>query len=403
MFDIILAILAISAYGFGKLNGTLPITISNALIFFLFIRFLIFTFRKRSFQYSIYFITLICLMLIGAFFNYNIGHIAAKIQYILYAIIYSSSIAYILNRYSPETVLGLYIRFCYWLAILGLIQFSLTFIGFDVLNQILRYFSENKSTSSSGDFIRVTSIASEPALLGIYLLPALVASISRIFSNAFAKNYITISDSCIILLVALLTFSLIVYVYIAIISLFFFIKSGRRYDLVLLFFSLIYLLSINSDSINSRLIEVADFKYSNNLSIAALYSNILVTIDSLYKFPFFGSGVVSHAVKFDNMFNLGLLGNASELGLNKDDAASMYLLVLSEMGIFGFVLFYSIIFTYFAEQPENSNRFIQEVFLLSFLLYGIRYGSINTAMFWLYLAGFISTSKTKFGLRSIRF
>lgn len=408
MLDIALIILSIFAYGFGKLNDLLPVTLSNIFIFTCFLYHAPRIITNRVFYYNNFLLFLLGFIIIGAIINTKYSHFTDKLQFIIYYIVYSLAIISTIQKHGPEKLLKAYTTACIYLSIIGLIQVVTYTVGVSALNDIIRLFSENKNTSTSGLLVRATSIASEPAVLGLYLLPALVLSISKLFGVREASQYISTRHSILILAASACTLSLIVYIYLLIIVLTVMIKQ-RKFFLSIaltLFLILLYGVAQNIESINSRITELSgteNIESSENLSVIALNSNLKVTIASLNEDFFFGTGIVSHAEKYESLVYGFYSSKLNGVGLNKDDAASMYLRVLSELGVIGFLIFYSACAFYFSRKKYSSNNFIQEAFLISFLLYGIRYGSINTPMFWFYLTCFLGCYAKKYGFKAYRF
>ncbi|MCY1276830.1 hypothetical protein D9M68_274450 [compost metagenome] len=408
MLDIALLFFSICSYGFGKINDTLPVTLSNILICACFIYHIAFSLRNRVIYYNNYLLALLAFILFGAIINNTYGSLFEKAQFIIYYLVYSLTIIAIVNKHGAEKLLRLYVVVCFSIAALGLVQSISHAAGISVVNELIRTFSENKNTSMSGGFIRSTSIASEPALLGLYLLPAIVLSISRLFGIDGTSSLIRRREVFVILASALSTLSLIVYIYLLAISLFFLIKQRRPYlcIIVAVFFFSIYEAAYNIESISSRLGELtgpSSIGDSQNLSVIAFSSNLNVTMESLKSNLLIGTGIASHAEKYENLVYAFYSHTTYGVGLNKDDAASMILRTLSEFGVIGFIIFYSAPLLYFFRQKYSTNNLVQEVFLISFFLYGLRYGSINTAIFWFYLCAFLGSYSKKYGFKAYRF
>lgn len=408
MLDVVLLILSICAYGFGKLNDILPVTLSNVFIFICFFYHIPRIIHNRTFYYNNYLLLLLSFIIIGAIVNTKYSHLIDKVQFIAYYIIYSLAIISTIQKHGPDKILRIYTKICFYLAIIGLLQVASYIVGFSLFNDAIRLLSENKNTSVSGLLVRATSIASEPAVLGIYLLPALVLSVSKLFGVKESSQFISRRHALVILAAAACTLSLIVYVYLLAIVLTVMIKQ-RKFFLSIalsLFIAALYGVAQNIESINSRLTELSDSQSidsSENISVIAFNSNLKVTEASLDSDFFFGTGIGSHAEKYESLVYGFYSANLNGVGLNKDDAASMILRTLSELGMIGFILFYSASALYFFRKKYSSNNFIQEVFLISFLLYGLRYGSINTPMFWFYLTGFLGCYARRYGFKAYRF
>lgn len=388
MFEHILYILSIASYGFGKLNGLLPLTLTMIIIFILFfLESYKNLSRNKVFVLPKYLLVFLLVIVFSFLLNLNSisnDEMLKNIKFIIYFLIYFFVTWAIFRQNKIFYFLKLYIKFGILVAILAIIQYSLAQFGLDV------------GISISKGTLRATSIASEPSELGMYLLPLIYLALARIFKINEAKKYINLLSSYIILIASILTFSLIVYVYIFFITIF---LSFRYKNIFRTFFYLVILFLIaifainNIKSISNRidgLKNTNDLIYSDNISIIAVYSNYLIVEKSLNKHLFLGTSIGTHRKKYEeNILDF----YDKDFELNKDDASSMILRLLSELGIIGFIVYYSIFILHIFKYRNSKNIFLQEMLLISFLLYGLRYGSINTPMMWFFLVGYLSMLK----------
>jgi len=107
----------------------------------------------------------------------------------------------------------------------------------------------------------------------------------------------------------------------------------------------------------------------------------LVTLSSLKEAPLFGKGITSHRGTYDDVIEIFYGDTLDEnwRGLNQNDAGSLFLLMLSETGFIGFILFYgAIIFSikYFSSRLKSEIATFGFAFSLTLFFDGIRYGQL---------------------------
>jgi hypothetical protein len=139
------------------------------------------------------------------------------------------------------------------------------------------------------------------------------------------------------------------------------------------------------------LFEFSNFKYTtSDLSGFAIISNFFVTKSALINSFFLGRGFNTHIISYDqylyNHFNL----NNVILELNKSDAGSMYLRILSEFGIIGF--YFSIYFLIKHNIKYNRNNSVffiyNQISIIFILCYALRNGDYLNIVFWFFVSIF---------------
>lgn len=199
---------------------------------------------------------------------------------------------------------------------------------------------------------RFQSIDREPSFSAYTLMPAFFVST---FNLWYKKNVFLTKNWSILFLVAyFFTFSLIAYVGILVIFLFYYFREmlyvnfNKFIFLALIILPIFYAIYKRPD-INLRVndsIKVLVFDVGNvskiNSSTYALYSNFLVTKSGFYNNSLFGSGIGTHENNF-NKYIPKYLNNITVI--NSKEAASLFLRLLSEGG--GVSLF---LFLYFLQK-----------------------------------------------------
>ncbi len=269
---------------------------------------------------------------------------------------------------------------------------NIFFVGLQILGGLLNIDSLVKLDSlfvMKGENIeyfslipRASGLMTEPAHLSYLLLPIiLIMSLS-----SRKENKIYSGGKYLFLMAYFLTFSLVAYMQILGA---FLICNLRKLSLKRLFLGVLISLIVFSiyssipfakDRI-SGVEEIIDGSNTKQSSVFAIQSNALVTFSSLKEAPFFGRGLTSHRGTYDDViesiYSVPIEENWK--GLNQNDAGSLPLLMLSETGLIGFVLFYGFIFfsfKYFYSKIESEISIFGLAFSLSLLFDGIRFGQL---------------------------
>jgi len=289
------------------------------------------------------------------------------------------------------------------------IMMTKLFVFFALLQMVLYYshlgnlytFSflglKEVNLSTSGYFIRLFSLATEPAALCGILLPAIYLSINRIINK---EKQVSLRYAIIVIFVVLNTFSLIgyLYIFIALIMAFYYggkISFGKIALLIFAMFIFIILI-MQAESIQQRVSEATSLDSiasSDNLSIMAVYSNILIMLEVLKEYPLLGGGIFNHPHFYDMYISMFYSGGAPRVELNKDEAASLYIRSLSETGILGFVSLVGLLM-YILKRCTRKGCYNAYAisFALAFILLGIRAGSVNYIIIWFYFFGALRLS-----------
>ncbi|WP_305808215.1 hypothetical protein [Vibrio fluvialis] len=258
--------------------------------------------------------------------------------------------------------------------------------------------------TQSSIFLRVFSLSSEPVSFGNMLLPAIGFSLARL-TKTVGNEVITKRFSVSILLIAFLTFSSVVFAYILAFSTLFIFCSNRvsrLYKVLFIFVVPIFIMAVSQiDVVKDRYNSVVNVFFLSegitqvdNLSTFAIYSNIFVAKKSLDNDFVFGGGLFSHQKNYD-LYIYDIFPPAYvRMELNKVDASSLYIRLLSETGILGFSLVI-LFFVSFIFRGYLNNYLISNIFLFSVVLLGIRSGTYNYSLVWFYLFAAIYIRRCK--------
>jgi len=339
--------------------------------------------------------------------NYDFSFFFKQYSVILfYCIVYS--FFFQSNKYDLVNIFSKYIKICYLVSILGLVQFVVY-----VISQINIFSFINKASSLSGTQLsRISSFTSEPSNLAVLLVPAIAYYLfsdtksSKTLIN-YKKRYFLI-----ILVVAILTFSSIFYFSLFLMLLFKVIflrknKLVKKSLIVMFFFSVTLILNNPSKQIdysdygifknNIAKIDQAlenvnklDYESIDGLSISvfATLVNLSVAVKSPNRIS--GTGLGTHEQNYESIYPL----SSGYVAKNTKDAYSLATRVFSEFGIIGLILLITFFVKYF-----NKHSFINMgvLFLLislslrggNFVLYGVIF------FFFLYYHTRLKTTNNK--------
>jgi hypothetical protein len=310
-------------------------------------------------------------------------------------------------KFDFKKLFSIYIKFCFWICVIALIQLVSYFIGFKWGYDYSWLF--NKWGFVEGGLVgfRVNSILSEPAQLAIVLSPALYISIRNLLhkKNHLLNKY----QSLVVLLITLLTTSSVGFIGL-LVSLLLNTQSFRfRY---LLFGFFIFYISFTLsykyvDDFKSRFDSAIglwineDFTLKNtNNSSFVLYNNLHIAKENLFENPIFGTGLGSHEDAFNKHTLTGTVIQY-DFAFNKKDGNSLLIRLCTETGLIGvfFILFFT--FKCFIirvdDDNENENLIISQALFILILLSLIRQGNYMLnglpLIFLLYYYNFIDYKK----------
>lgn len=269
-----------------------------------------------------------------------------------------------------------------------LIQVVGALIGSENLLKLEFMLAEKSGVEYITIFPRASGIITEPSHLSYVILPIIIISLYN-FKDYYIKSYI----KKFLLLFYFFTFSIISYFQLILIYIFY---SSRKFSFFkLLKFSLILivlvLFFINFDVFFNRINGINNVVAGDDTkesSVLSIQSNLLVMIESLKIHPLFGGGLTSHRITYDQFIG-SLFPQFTEgglLGLNQNDAGSLYILLLSEFGIVGFLSFmFFLIKCIIRFYKQLEKKIIPFSFAITLLLLSFRYGNIASFYILFYL------------------
>ena len=255
----------------------------------------------------------------------------------------------IIKDFDFKKLFSWYIKFCYFLVLIGTFQVISFLIDFEYgynFNWILNKWSLVKGGIVG---IRVNSILSEPTYLATVVSPLVYISVKNLISKSdlYIKKY----QSILVIVISILTTSSIGFFGI-LLSLLLVTNTIRlRYLFIGLFISISgFLVTYNNvpdfrarvDSAFGLWVE-DDFSTKNtNNSSFVLYNNLHIALEGLKNNPLFGTGLGSHEVAFKN-YTLTKSVIKYDFEFNIKDGNSLFIRLCTETGLLG--LFFILLLT----------------------------------------------------------
>ena len=280
----------------------------------------------------------------------------------------------LVNYFGVPYLFKIYAQFAFLVSVIGLIM----------------YFSN----ITIWDANRLHSILNEPSRFSIIMIPSLY----YFYKN---KSYfkLLLITFCIILAQSSLGYvGLILVLIIANIKSGFFKKALKFLPLV---FFLIIVLSKNEnfklrydETLESlKVFETKEFERTVNTSSYALLSNAYIAINNFLDYPL-GTGLGSYETRYDVYKKDLILPYNIEVNksdeLNKADANSLFLRMLSDLGVFGIFLILSFFYLYYLLLKKKTSDFgIIYGLLAYFLLKLIRQGHYFPQEFYFFMFLFL--------------
>ncbi len=264
---------------------------------------------------------------------------------------------FILQKYDINLIFKKYVKFAYYAAIFGLIQFFLKLIwGFKLLTPF--------------PALGIDSVALEPSHYVLIVLPAAVYLYEKkIFSRYFFLICLTL----------ILTFKLTALASIALYLIFRNFQKIKNFVLVtpILFF-LLYLVILQFPDFSDRFFsllkyfQTRDLAEVDNLTSFSFTSNLQVALINFKKTFGFGIGLGGHETMYNNYFSQ-ITSLLWEGGINAASAHSLAIRIISELGIIGISLFIILIIKVL-KMPLSEYKIIALSSLSHFIVKSIKLG-----------------------------
>lgn len=348
----------------------------------------IFRYRNLSINYNFFLVALV--LTISSLINVYLGNDTLILMLKqVWGILITGSAYYLLiknNNYEIEKLFKIYLRIALIVAIIGIFQELSFLIGFKIGYDFSWLIPKWDYTASLNGLLRVNSIFMEPSHLAVSMAPAVFISLRAVVK----KELFFISDKSALLIIIcyILTFSIVAYIAI-LLSLFIlalpYIKRLKHLLLlsvtILALFCSVYYFEPQTRMRVDDMVKVAtggEKSGEPHLTVYAYTSNAFVAFESIKSNSLFGRGLGSHPVTYDKFIQPYLPNGYWKngyTGINKADANSLLLRLLSETGLFGvFVVFYFIFKFRLKASKDNDLSLINNAVLILLIMQLIRQG-----------------------------
>ena len=254
-------------------------------------------------------------------------------------------------------------------------------------------------TATTLGVLRLNSILPEPSHFAISMAPAFFVSLLSVLRNS--SLYLSKKASLLVIISYVLTFSAVAYIAIIISFLLIYSNVKRIRHLsfaAIILFSSIFLSYRYIPEIRRRVddtlgVATGSIDVANtNMSTYTLASNAFVAYDSFRNSPLFGRGLGSHPISYDKFTPIvygDVIYRLDVIKLNKDDANSLFLRLISETGLFGIIVALYFLFKFRLKNSDNENlqvisNAIITIFIISFLRQGHYFYNGFFFFVWLY-------------------
>ena len=286
--------------------------------------FLVYFKNFKTYTKLIYFLVFVFLTALCSVFIFNMPLFPVIKTFIPVVIIYTSNY-YVLQKNNQwlDRIAKLYIKIAYYTAILGLLQFVLSIFGISILGGSL----------GRG----IDSIAYEPSHYAAVIMPAVILTILQF------KKY---KLKAIILITALIgTVSLSAYLVLLLVISFYFVNRYKFVFILPLILLSIQFLNNSNSSFNDRFQSSQNVLNGRvditkaNLTVLSFGTNLEVALFSIKKNPVWGSGIGGHKTMYDRYYKNSEFKNSDAYGINNVSAHSLFIRIVSEFGIIGFIVY----------------------------------------------------------------
>lgn len=320
------------------------------------------------------------------------------------------------NNYDVKKLFRIYLNIAYIVALIGIIQevsFLLNFKpGYDYSFLLPNW----EATQSLGTpFLRVNSILPEPAHFCGAIMPAFFVSLTTF--TKYNAGFLDRWKSIIIMLSFVFSFSTVGYIGVFFSILILFYNWNKLRYIILsclivsaiffLLYNYIYEFSTRTASVVGVLRAETEIEEAD-LSTFALMSNARVAYNTFMENPLIGAGLGSHELSYDKYIDIVIDSEKIQYILNRKDAASLFLRLISETGLFGLSFFFIFLWKFYLRNKEDQSNYlwiINNAILCMFFIRLVRYGHYFTEGFFLFFWLYYFSKKqscemlNKFGMR----
>ena len=305
-------------------------------------------------------------------------------------------------KYDVERLFTIYLKGAYVVSIIGILLFIDSFLGNNLLHFLQSFIYLDTIDASIG--IRLASTLGEPTYFANVILPAGVVAMFRLIvkqGTGIGIDYLTKRKALVFIVALLLTYSAIAFLGLFLGGIFLLLRHGAiRYAII------IPLIVIFARIVIFQVPELED-RYQGVLSVSVeekqtgdfhgssfiLFNHAYITWMNLKENPLFGTGLGTHAIATEK-YSLGNKGVEYHYRTqNAQDASSMLLRILSELGLFGGILVFIFLKRNFIPRvPEDPVLWlISTAIFVTILMQLLRQGNYILNGFPFFVLGYVFT------------
>ncbi|HIN41145.1 MAG TPA: hypothetical protein EYM86_01655 [Flavobacteriales bacterium] len=306
--------------------------------------------------------------------------------------------------FNIEKVFSLYLKGAYLISIIGLLLFIDFFLGQNLIHLFQQFIYIDSIQATFG--IRLASLLGEPTYFANVVLPAGIVGMMRLVRKRGEEmgaglDFITKRRASIIILSLLLTYSGIAFLGLLLGGVLLLLRHGAvRYALVIPFVLIVARIIIfqvpeleeryqGLVSVSSEKTQTGEFHGSSFI----LFNHAFITVQNLKENPLFGSGLGTHYLATEK-YSLGNKGVEFHYRTqNAQDASSMMLRILSELGLFGgFLVILFLYRNHIPRVPEDPVLWIISTALfVTLIMQLLRQGNYILNGFPFFVLGYVYT------------
>ncbi|MDD5131468.1 MAG: hypothetical protein PHH44_02285 [bacterium] len=371
-----------------------------AFLFFYFIRYGQ-PYFSRVFVYSL--VLILAVSAVNVWLGNNSWMLLIKqlLGFLLNGLVYYLLIK--INKEDLDKLFRIYLKMAVIVAAIGIFQEVSYLLGFTYGYDYSYLVQKMQLTQRIWGMFPVASIFPEPAHFGAAMIPAVFVSLLALIGKE--NGFISKKAAVLVLVSVLLSFSLISYIGIALTLILLILNLARPKVAAICLITLLVIMYLPYHYIHNIKIRVDDTAAviahkipmeDANVSTFALCSNAVVAYRSLLHNPVFGSGLGSHKISYDS-YGTGVI-NPYHILLNREDAGSLFLRLVSETGLLGIAAFFYFLFRFYVSRKKNGHYWIiSNAILCLVALNLIRMGNYfySGFIFFIWLYYFAHQAKAK--------
>lgn len=307
------------------------------------------------------------------------------------------------NSENLKEIVKLYVQCSVIIAVIAILQQIAKLIGLTVIYD-LRWLIPNQ-LAPVHSLYRSVAIFTEPSECALILLPTVFLSIYYWLGKNRVKlqGIINKPISIIVVLGYIFTFSSAGYIGVIFTFIAICFEYRREWKkmlfiiitiiiIIVLLYSTLSVFRIRVNDTISSIMNRSDKIEKNNLSTQTISINAKIAIYNLQNTLFLGGGIGSHLIAYNKYIN-NLNVSDVEILLNKEDANSLLLRIISELGIIGILM--TIAFFYYnkCKNKTTLGYVINLMCIVYFLLRLLRYGHYFNDGLWLVVVLYMITAK----------